>query len=272
MRQNINEGSIHIADLSRPDFGFFRAPGPGLGNLLFPLARAVVAQSKTNGRLVIPTFRQVKIGTYLRLEKDKRTYGDLFKSRSIDEWLLWFNSKVRVWKDTAPENTVIETGLGNQFHDIAGYADLIGQFLKDRSRHSISEADFDIAMHVRLGDFAAASLDAKSQSTQLPLDWYRMSYELAREALQTENPRVMVFSDEEPQRIIDQLDISNAVPECSVNALDAIFLMSRAKLIIGSRSTFSLWGQYLGDTKAIWPKGFELEKYKRVCPEKDLFA
>ena len=49
----------HLPLLSSPDVGLFRAPGPGLGNLLFPIARAVVGRETLGGRVVIPTMRQI---------------------------------------------------------------------------------------------------------------------------------------------------------------------------------------------------------------------
>ena len=66
-----------------PKFGlvnviFFRLFGPGLGNILFPWANAIVIRNRYGHKLIEPTWLNLKIGSFLRSEKDLRTYGNLF--------------------------------------------------------------------------------------------------------------------------------------------------------------------------------------------------
>ena len=49
----------HYPLLSRPDFGFIRGPGPGFGNLLFPIARALNEAQIQRGIFVRPTFKKI---------------------------------------------------------------------------------------------------------------------------------------------------------------------------------------------------------------------
>src|SRR5689334_20396259 len=63
------------------DLGFVRVLGPGLGNLLFPWARCVVACRDRHLIPVAPTWPQIKLGPWLRGELDKRTYAGLFLPR-----------------------------------------------------------------------------------------------------------------------------------------------------------------------------------------------
>lgn len=260
----------HVVRLSSPDLGLVRAPGPGLGNLLFPIGRAVMAQAKVGGTLVLPTMRQIKIGPYLRREPDKRTYGDVFKRRSAQEMRLWLRSKWLQFADT--EKIVLYHGLGLQFHDLEGGSGLMADFLRSRAASLPPKIDYDIAIHVRLGDFAQATMDATEQNTQLPLEWYRSALEEAVRLLGVPSPRIMVFSDENPEKVARDIGLKNAQPETKSTALGSMLSMSQARIIVASRSTFSLWGQYLGQSRAIWPEGFNLEKYKPVRPDRDFFV
>ena len=54
----------HYPLLSRPDFGFIRGPGPGFGNLLFPIARALNEAQIQRGIFVRPTLFNLKIGPF----------------------------------------------------------------------------------------------------------------------------------------------------------------------------------------------------------------
>ena len=47
--------------------------------------------------------------------------------------------------------------------------------------------------------------------------------------------------------------------------------MSNSDILVGSRSTFSLWAQFIGNSYTIWPKDFELNKYKIVNENYDYF-
>ena len=266
----------HLPILSSPDFGLFRAPGPGLGNLLFPIARAVVGSETFGGRVVIPTMRQIKVGTYLRRERDKRTYDKIFRPRTRSEWIDWAYARNRKSQDEANHNASLSVirykGMGRQFHDLAGHADIVSKFLLSVSRCAPQTDQYDIAMHVRLGDFAAANVTEAKQNTRLTFEWYGEALEAAREHLGKKTPRGVLFTDEDPSLLIENLRLQNFAPEPPGNALTTLFAMSRAKILIAARSTFSLWGQYLGNSLAIWPNGFNLEQYKSVDPNYDLFV
>lgn len=80
--------------------GMIRVAGPGLGNLLFDFAGAIVIAEEIDSSYVIwPTWWSVKIGTFIRKERDKRLYLNIFKNtgnyisgiRKI--WLLSTNRK-----------------------------------------------------------------------------------------------------------------------------------------------------------------------------------
>lgn len=267
----------HLPILSRPDLGLFRAPGPGLGNLLFPIARAVIGQHREGGALVLPTMRQIKIGTFLRAERDKRTYGDIFSHRSPAELRHWLSARLApaVGEGAVPARasaTIRYEGMARQFHDLAGHADTVAQFLMARSGLPIPQEHYDIAMHVRLGDFAAADASEPSQNTRIPLGWYRDALALAQKCLGSRTPRGVLFTDEVPRRVIDELGLDGFVPEPPGNALTSMLALGRADVLIGSRSTFSLWGRYFGTGAAIWPESFDLARYTPLDKTRDIFV
>jgi len=179
----------------------------------------------------------------------------------------------RLETDTDVDAQVVRyVGMGRQFHDLSPDPDFLRQFLEDASRKPVSSREYDIAIHVRQGDFAAPEATATQQNTQVPLEWYREAFGAARELLGGGVQRGILFSDEDPEILIGKLGLEGFVPEPQGNALTSILLMSRAKVLIGSRSTFSLWGQYLGQSHALWPQGFDLAKYKHPDAEKDIFV
>jgi len=52
----------HYPLLSKPDIGIFRGPGPGFGNLLFPIGRALQEAQAKNEIFVRSTIFNIKIG------------------------------------------------------------------------------------------------------------------------------------------------------------------------------------------------------------------
>lgn len=269
---------LHKPLLTKPDFGLFRWPGPGLGNLLFPIARAAIGRYEKGGSLVIPTMRQVKLGTFLRRERDKRTYGNILRSRSSKEWLDWSRSKILPYSNegdiTKYKRVIRYEGMGRQFHDLKGCSNIIFECFNDISMAPLNKIgnNYDIAIHIRLGDFSDNNHNSNLQNARLSLDWYKVALEVAKEKIGKKNFKGILYTDECPNYLIDILGLSNFSPEPSGNALETIFRMANADILIGSRSTFSLWAQFLGNSFAIWPDGFELHRYKEVDNTLDYFV
>ena len=77
-----------------------RLGGAGLGNILFPWARALVYAQENSCIRIQTTWKNLKIGTFLRKERDKRLYFDLFTGKDGISglkkfWLLNFSNKVK---------------------------------------------------------------------------------------------------------------------------------------------------------------------------------
>lgn len=260
----------HMARLSAVDLGILRSPGPGLGNLLVPIARAFAGQRRHGGTLVYPTIRQLKIGTILRWERDLRTYGGLFRGRTSGEWADWARAHMRT---KYPEDqietalaaqrpgTVVYEGLAGYFHRIMDEAGPFAAWLDSTARYRGQvDGPFDIAVHIRLGDFAAAAAGTTitGHNFRQSFDWYRDAIAMARDLLGESNPRIMLFTDEDPASVAGELGLDRVEIDPGQNAITAIRNLSRARLVVTSRSSFSMWGVFLGGTQAIWHRDFDL--------------
>ena len=275
MRENEVSIKYHLPVLSTPDFGLFRGPGPGLGNLLLPVARAVIGREYLGGEVVMPTMRQIKVGPFLRREADKRTYGNIFRARTPSEWINWAAAHSKRCRDEGHEDCLTETirysGLGGYFHDLWGHHEIVSQFLGSVSRSSTDVAPYDVALHIRLGDFAAPTVGGGQVNTRVTFEWYLEALEAVRCHLGKKYLKGIVFTDADPVFLIEKLGLKNFEPEVRSSALASMFAMANAKVLVASQSTFSLWGQYLGNNHVFWPSTFDLARYKPVDPELDHF-
>ncbi|MER9419186.1 hypothetical protein NKI95_25035 [Mesorhizobium sp. M0306] len=258
-------GSWHLPVLSRWDVGVIRSPGPGLGNLLFPIARALIGQKVHGGVFVHPTLRQLKLGTFLRRERDTRTYGRVMRGRTGAEWRDWAQAQ---WYPKVDEDayrgemgvTVRYSGLKGYFHELTGHREVVSAWLKDTVRSAGGIDDpYDIGLHIRLGDFAQSDSTQGGNNVRLSFDWYRAALGEARRLLGTATPRITLFTDGKADFVNRELGVQHLAIDPSGNALTAMHNLSRARVVIASRSTFSMWAVYLGGMPAIWDAKFDLQ-------------
>lgn len=233
-----------------------RFMGSGLANCLFIYARAVLLSEKYNLPILNPSWVQFNIGPYLRGEKDKRHYNGLFKpfgkSYFLKYWLLLTQKKIN--EDTAPVNykkgLIYVEGLKNYFEDIRFNSDKVLNHLlsivneKDLKVYQEKNENF-IAVHVRLGDY---SLDAR-----INLDWF-INYIKFIQSNIDEEINFYIFSDGNENELVDLLKIKNCKLVFFGSAIADILILSKAKLILASDSTFSAWGAYLGQVPIVFNK------------------
>ena len=266
-RANLLLMLAHLPVLSAYDLGVIRSPGAGLGNLLFPISRALIGQARHGGQFIYPTMRQIKIGTFLRGERDKRTYGDVLRGRSAAEWRTWLGARRQraisehVFDGTQRAVTVRYAGLGHFFHDIVGQRELIARWLTENISQPFVGEPFDIGIHVRLGDFAIVDPSASREGIQQPMEWYRAAFKEAGRLIGARAPSVVLFTDGEPSTVQRALGVGPVVTDNSNNALMAILRLSQARVLIASRSTFSIWAAYLGGMPAVWDQRFNRERF-----------
>ena len=142
-------------------YPFIRIGGFGLGNMLFPFFRALVAAIKDGALLMYPHHFQIQPRNYLRnFSKDSlRNYSSDFnklnwctlsRRRSFS---LFYTKK---WYDESKidkESYIYFQGLKNYFFDLASYQNQIQNFLYYSFLFKPKLIKNIVAFHLRLGDF-----------------------------------------------------------------------------------------------------------------------
>jgi len=240
---------FHYPLLSRPDLGFIRGPGPGLGNLLFPITRALQAAKLKREIFVPPTMLNIKIGPLIRREKDLRFYNKEIKKRNFSEWINFV--RIQIYRNKVS----FYSGEGNFFHEIKKSRLLIYNWLLSNSIEKPINNSGKIAVHIRRGDFNKSN--KSDLSYQIPTQWYLDTVERLLSKIDME---VILFSDGEISNdwltFGPRIKISQNLSACS-----NILSMSTADILVASRSTFSLWSYFLSKQKTYLPKDSDLSNY-----------
>ena len=186
-----------------------RLGGAGLGNILFPWARAIVYAKKNNLQRIQTTWKNLKFGTFIRREKDKRMYFDLFTGndgiRGLKKFLLLnFSNKVKIF-----------SGMENLFESFKDEHSFVqSELLKIINPYHIRKArEFDrnsIAVHIRLGDFQVAEDEEKLRgghwNYRLPFKWYKNIIEKRVSYICSDMCLISFL----PFSGLDRIDIANA--------------------------------------------------------------
>lgn len=266
--------------LSKWDFLYFRLGGPGLGNLLFPWARAKLLARQHGYQFVAPTWPQVKLGPLLRGEFDSRNYFSLFRALPTDMrgmrrlWVLLVRKRVpeQMLTQANPGDVIETSGLEGLFeglldHPVFLREELIAMLAVNRmpQMESAYGCAAAVAVHVRYGDFSAVDQQVSKSggaNRRQPIEWYVAAVEAACRFL-GENTQINVFSDAEDRELAPLLALPMARRVRGNNAIEDILLISRHRVLIASGSTFSMWASFLGQMPTIWFPGqmkFQLVK------------
>ena len=259
--------------LSSKDFIYFRFLGEGLGNLLFPWARAVSAARQFQLTPVWPAWTQIKIGPILRREPDKRFYHDLFTcprgyvNGLTKLGILLSNphlpeTALDKGVGTRAENAVIRfSGMNGFFQRFLDDYAFVGQELvrmtRDEHKRGL-EFDFtrSISVHIRLGDFSVPSSadHLRSDTYRLPIAWYVSAIAKLRAELGAGHD-VYVFSDGTNTELSEVLQLKNTHRLDFGSSIADLLALSRANILVASGSTFSMWASYVGRMPVLWYPG-----------------
>jgi hypothetical protein len=221
---------------------------------------------------IVPTWPQLKIGPWVRREKDKRTYVGLFK-----ETPTWVSGARRAAilavGERRPEAEInrdarraqrplvfVFRGMGGLFAPFANQHRLVRAELKAITRDQASASSGDgaplVGVHVRLGDFQAPDRVASQGGAwnfRTSMDWYVET--VLRLKASSSFRRFKVFSDGEDRELRELLSIPGVERAPEKSALQSLWDMSESSLLVASGSTFSMWASFLGRMPVIWPKG-----------------
>ena len=250
-----------------------RLGGAGLGNILFPWATALVYARDNHLQRIQTTWKNLKIGTFLRKERDKRMYMDLFTgddgiSGFKKFWLLNFTNQVKYFFD-----------MDRLFEPFKNdHVFVKSELLNIMNPHHVKKAmEFNnnsIAIHIRMGDFRnPANEDVLREGAwnyRLPIEWYISIIDKIR--LISDLP-IYIFSDAENRELKEILDIDNCNRVYFCSAISDMIALSRCKVLVSSASTFSMWASFLGQMPTIWFPGQMRQKLFKVEVDcKDLLA
>jgi hypothetical protein len=257
--------------LSDRDLLVVRLLGPGLGNLLFPWARALVMSSHAGYQLIAPTWPQLKVGTLLRREPDTRFYSGLFDASPSAltgmRRLVALLARKRIAEheaDSARDGDVIEfSGMKGLFLPILNDHAVVRAGLLEITRPSHQAGlhfDFSnsISLHVRLGDFAAAASQQElllgKVNLRVPLTWYADMVRGVRDRFGS-HIKVYIFSDGSDSELAPLLTMHNCSRLTFGSSIADLLALSRSNLLVASGSTFSMWASYLGRMPVLWHPG-----------------
>lgn len=236
---------------------FFRFAGSGLANCLFVYAHAIKIASDTGASIITPTWFNVSIGTYLRRQSDKRHYLGLFNSQNeisgVKKWWLLHFCKNKI--------KTIE-GIDPYFSDLLDSADVVASYIEEHVQPSllkvVNEYDFTnkVAVHIRLGDYP--------ENVRVPMSWYKDKVAF----ISTKHPeyKFCIFSDGKDEELMELTSMPNVERVFFGNAIADIFAISKCCYMIGSDSTFSGWGAFLGQVPCV----FYRKHYGPVLKDKSL--
>lgn len=235
-------------------YAWFRFSGSGLANCLFVYARAIKRAHEIGATIITPTWFNISVGPYLRRQTDKRHYLGLFNNNGevggLNKLfkLLFFKNDI----------DVIE-GLSTYFEDIIDDAPYISSYIEQHVQPNILQQvvafDFTncVAVHVRLGDFP--------ENVRVPISWYQEKIKYLKSI--HPNYKFCLFSDGTDAELKDLLSIDGVQRAFFGNAIADIFAISKCCYMIGSDSTFSGWGAFLGQVPCI----FYRKHYGRILKD-----
>jgi hypothetical protein len=270
------------------DLGLFRLGGSGLANALYTWAKSLVLARNHGGANVFPTWPQVKIGPLLRREPDPRHYiglfrpvsGDIAGVRKLALLAAAPRSRLsRLGDDLVPGrrlHVVSDAAFNDHFEELLSERDFLKGELARRSVKLPSPpgAPF-IGIHIRFGDFTLPKTGELTGAVnhRLPLEWYAGRLDAIRQAIGRDAP-AMIFSDAAPDELAPILAKPRVTLQQGGTALDDLWRLSQASVIIASASTYSYWAGYLGEGVVVsragaWRTQFDCRPREWICAPED---
>lgn len=254
-------------------YGYPKLMKAGIGNMLVPWAKCFIWCKDNNIPMIDPFWSKLRVGPYLRGERDKRNYQKLFVSNGIcglRRLYLLLTAKKQRAQTFALQSPQAHDAIV-VFEDMSNFDILIDRHQEIKlALQSITKAEYlpskasrpFIGIHVRQGDYLKfADMDSAPWLSRLPLEWYTAALCEIRKMLGFELEAV-VFSDGADSELSSLITLPNVSRSPHSEAITDIFALSGAAIIIGSCSSFSMWGAYLAQTLTVW--------YKGRCPGKVL--
>jgi hypothetical protein len=270
----------------------------GLGNKLFPWARCAIYCANHGGVMLPagwfglrrgPLFRDgllcggLTFRSYLGKVLLLNNFHEPAFSNIIRRRLYLNRFKVQNEASTehicnSAEDVVLRfIGDGRHFLDLAGHQRLLQRRLFEISNLSkgVTTRSYPkILLNVRLArDFRLAKSDLEFQlrgALRTPINWYRDVLARIRKELERDEP-ALIISDGQDHELKPLLDTPNVIRFYSTKAIDDLYALSKARLIIGAGgSSFTAWGAFFSQSDVITVAGqnlswFGLDQSSKGC-------
>jgi hypothetical protein len=250
-------------------YGFPMLPHAGLGNMLIPWADCFIWCKDLGIEQLAPFWRKIRIGPYMRAERDKRQYQRLFINSNLIYGikrllLLLISNKISAEdfrmlssNKTSFPPTIVCFSKMNQFERIVGRHEEVKNELYRITRTKYWPKGLPqsyIGVHIRMGDFPVKSETQKQHYFRIPLEWYLGVLNQVRTSLGNNLP-IVIFSDGTDKEIETILALENVIRSPFAESITDLLAIANSKVIITSRSSYSLFGAYLGQVPSIWYEG-----------------
>lgn len=257
--------------LSKYNFIFFRRCSTGLGNLLLIWSKSIIFAKENNLKIISPTWLQLSIGPFIRFEKDKRTYFNLFRAHKeeikfIKKYYLLLTAKKISIDDFKKDkdyyvksdtNYIISFTELSDFSLKKKYNKFILNYLRKIVKHEHQQGlNFDfkgsITIHVRKGDFI--------QTNQSTPDAFFVDMVTKIRQFTDKNLKVYLFTDAKNSELVFLFKSIDNIERISFGSSIAdILALSNSNILIASKnSSFSWWGGFLDQNLLIWPLGSKI--------------
>ena len=252
-------------------------PKAGLGNMLFPLMKALVFGRINDLPVFVTGYHRIRIGPYIRAEKSKRKYGNSFTFQKNPFGELSDILKLKALRnyDVVNEPSLDKVELNThkktiyKYYSIPHWADyfkelrahrplvikIMGEIVRPELRERINKLPSPlIGVHIRMGDFRALRQGEKfneAGNVRTPEMYFQEVIQSIRNVNGSNLP-VTIFTNGFSNEFKTLLTLDRVIMVEGNRDIEDMILLSKSKIIVTSAgSTFGYWAGFLSDAPIV---------------------
>ena len=229
--------------------------------------------------MISPTWLSFDPVQWKLWSRDKRTYMNLFKNVGLSGFrkMVYLNHHQLIKEEDFLDNpekfsdrdgyveVFFMKGFEPILNDVNYVREALIKSIRPKQLQIVNDFDFNrtIAVHIRLGDYGKNAIN---------INWYKTIVQQIHE----KRPDIsfLIFSDGRDQELQSITKLSYVKRQYFGSSISDLFAISKCCALIGSHSTFTDWGGYLGQLPSILPKvphygSFLLDKKKEIILNRD---
>jgi hypothetical protein len=250
----------------------------GLGNALFPWARAELFARRSGARVLAPYWPGFRLGPYVRREPEKRHYSAFFRAAHHSFGFSRFAVGALGQRISERQLNCISTDIAQRYWpcivEFSGIVDLFAPLLGEhnfirkqlwnmtkgrlRSRGEQYGGLF-IAFHVRRGDITRQGFtrdQLKQVNQYTPISWFISMARAVRCEEAYRSTPIIIFTDGSPEEVAEICAIEGVHLHQRRQAIMDLWTLTHAKLLFASGfSTFGMWASFLNGMPTIYAPG-----------------